>query len=256
MKHHAFAHRLPSCLASPLFGDRRRFGLEVRPQDPDWIAWQSDVCLRFYEGTQRRSLGGVVVDSGYRIMERIDLDGLRVLEIGPGHLSHQRYWRGRPQLYVLADIRAEMLTVSAELLGSEGIPYQTCLVQPGGGLPFGDGEFDVIVSFYSLEHLHPLAPYLDEMLRVLKSGGRLVGAIPAEGGLAWGTGRFFTSRRWLRRNSSIDPDKIICWEHPNFADFLLNSLDERMTRQWLSYWPFGLASIDFNLVIRFIHVRR
>jgi SAM-dependent methyltransferase len=101
-----------------------------------------------------------------------------------------------------------------------------------------------------------LAPYLDEMLRVLKSGGRLVGAIPAEGGLAWGTGRFFTSRRWLRRNSSIDPDKIICWEHPNFADFLLNSLDERMTRQWLSYWPFGLASIDFNLVIRFIHVRR
>ena len=256
MKHRALAHYLPRFLSKPLFGDREHFGLEISPDDPDWIAWQQDVCLHFYESTQKQSVGDVVSDAGYRVMGNIDLSGLRVLEIGPGHIRHLRYWVGKPACYVIADIQNEMLIKSVSILKEMGVAHQAVKVERDTALPFSDGEFDAIVSFYALEHMYPFEPYLSEMMRVLKPGGRLMGAIPAEGGMAWGLGRMLTSRRWLKRHTKIDPDKIICWEHPNFADLLLNHLDAKLTRQHLSYWPLRLPLLDLNLVLRFIYVRR
>ena len=64
-----------------------------------------------------------------------------------------------------------------------------------------------------------------------------MGAIPAEGGLGWGLGRFLTSRRWLKYHTSIDPDKIICWEHPNFAEQVLAQMDQVFPKQKRQYWP-------------------
>ena len=90
------------------------------------------------------------------------------------------------------------------------------------------------------------------MLRVLRPGGKIVGAIPAEGGLAWGLGRYLTSRRWLKNNTNINPDKIICWEHPTMADEILSCLSDEMDIQKLSYWPLRVPVIDFNLVLKFI----
>ena len=58
-----------------------------------------------------------------------------------------------------------------------------------GVLLIADNTCDVVLAFYTLEHLFPLSAYLAEMFRVLKPGGLLVGAIPC--GLMWGTGRFF-----------------------------------------------------------------
>jgi SAM-dependent methyltransferase len=116
---------------------------------------------------------------------------------------------------------------------------------------------DVVVSFYSLEHLYPLAPYLRELHRVLRPGGVLVGAIPAEGGLAWGLGRLVTSRRWLKRHTTIDPDKIICWEHPNYADAVLGALGAEFEREHLSLWPLPWLPLhDLNLIIRLVYRRR
>ena len=91
------------------------------------------------------------------------------------------------------------------------------------------------------------------MLKVLKKGGLLIGAIPSEGGLAWGLGRYLTSRRWLIRNTNINPDKIICWEHPNFAEEILDTLDGNMGKICLDYWPFKFHSLDLNLILKFIY---
>lgn len=93
----------------------------------------------------------------------------------------------------------------------------------------------MIVSFYSFEHLYPFPVYLKGLLRGLKHGGMLVGAIPCEGGLLWGAGRYATSRIWLKRHTNINPDKIICWEHPNFADTVLNALDLRLSQKHIGY---------------------
>jgi hypothetical protein len=66
-----------------------------------------------------------------------------------------------------------------------------------------------------------------------------------------------TSRRWLKKNTGIDPDKIICWEHPNYADEILAELDQGMARHRVEYWPFSwLPHLDLNLVIRFIYRKR
>lgn len=257
MSHITFGYRLPRRVAVPLFGDRERFGLTVVADDPHWIEWE-ETYLAFYYANQKRSIGKFVNDAGYTVMTRLSLDGLRVLEIGPGDLSHMRFWRGKPRQYIIADVQREMLDRSARELERHYVAHDCILLQRGADAlgVFADSEFDAIVSFYSLEHLYPLGPFVEQLVRILKPGGRLIGAIPAEGGLAWGCGRLLTSRRWLKRNTTIDPDKIICWEHPNFADVILSELDCNMHRSYLSYWPMIVPSIDLNLVLRFEYVRR
>jgi SAM-dependent methyltransferase len=244
---------LPSRLRAPLWGDRERWGLEVREDDPHWREWLAADGL-FYEQNQRAGVGTVVNDAGYRVMSAIDLEGRRVLEIGPGDIRHIPFWRGRPSEYLLADVRAEMLRKAEQKLHAAAVPHRSMLVRRGAPLPIDEASVDVVVSFYSLEHIHPLRPFVDEVCRVLRPGGVLIGAIPAEGGLSWGAGRLVTSRRWLRKHTTIDPDKIICWEHPNFGDQVISHLDARLARRHLRHWPLRwLPLLDANLIIRFVY---
>jgi SAM-dependent methyltransferase len=257
MKHFSLGHRLPEWIVKPLFGDRRRFGLIPQTDDPSWLEWER-VYLTFYEQNQKRSVGALVNDAGYRVMGHIDLQGKTVLEIGPGALSHIRFWRGRPDLYVVADVQKQMLDQSAALLRRAGVRCETQLVErgPASLRRFKGQQFDAVVSFYSLEHLTPLCVFLDGISDALADGGLLIGGIPTEGGLAWGIGRYLTSRRWLKKYTSVDPDKIICWEHPNFADAILEALDRRFKRRVLSFWPLRVPSIDLNLIARFVYGAR
>ena len=259
MRYFTIGHRLPDLLAKRLFGDRKRWGLKVQPDDPCWKEWEK-AYLDFYVANQRQSIGNSVNHAGYAIMGKVDLEGKRVLEIGPGQIAHIEYWK--PSIdkskvsYVLADIQGEMLDRSSEVLKDNEVPYETSLVERNGPLPFDTDSFDMVVSFYSLEHLHPLAPFLAEFRRILKPRGQFVGGIPAEGGLAWGMGRFLTSRRWLHRNTSIDPDKIICWEHPNFAEEILVQIDDGFEKEELEYWPLKVPSIDLNLILSFVYTNQ
>jgi SAM-dependent methyltransferase len=245
---------LPQFIFRQLFGDRKRFGLIIQQDDPCWKEWES-VHMNFYYATQKRSIGAVVNNAGYKVMSRINMSGKKVLEIGPGDINHICNWRTDPDSYTIADISENMLEKSSLKLKERGVNYSSSFLvrNETGSLPFDDEEFDIVVSFYSLEHFYPLDSYLRNILKILKPGGKLIGAIPCEGGLAWATGRFFTSRRWLENNSKVDINKIICWEHPNFSDQIINTLDSMMKREYISYWPFGVPSIDINLIIRFIY---
>jgi SAM-dependent methyltransferase len=241
---------LPHRLRVPLWGDRERWGLTVNENDPCWSTWES-TYLDFYAANQRAGVGTVVNDAGYRVMSSIDLSGKRVLEIGPGDIRHIAFWNGRPVEYLLADIQTGMLRKAESRLDEAGVAHRSILLQRGAPLPLEAASVDVVVSFYSLEHIYPLTPYLLEIDRVLRPNGFLIGAIPAEGGVAWGLGRMGTSRRWFKRNTTIDPDKIICWEHPNFADHILGELGQVFTRQAIDYWPLPwLPLLDLNLIIR------
>ncbi len=244
---------LPWAMRAQLWGDRKRWGLSIRPDDPCWTQWQQQT-VRFYEANQRQGVGTHVNDAGYRMMSGIALAGLRVLEIGPGDLRHFDFWRERPAEFLAADVDTRMLDKAVHRLQQAGVVHRALHVQRHAPLPLETASVDMIISFYSLEHLYPLRPYLDEIHRVLKPGGQLVAALPAEGGLAWGLGRWLTSRRWLKRHTSIDPDKIICWEHPNFADELLRELDRCFEREATTLWPLPwLPWFDLNLVVRFVY---
>jgi SAM-dependent methyltransferase len=244
---------LPRAVRAPLWGDRERWGLTVREDDACWKQWQQS-CMDFYVANQRGGVGMAVNRGGYRVMSQIDLSGQRVLEVGPGDICHVEFWRGRPSEYLLADIRPEMLDKAQQRLAAAGVAHRSLLMNRGQPLPLEDGSVDVVVSFYSLEHIYPLRPYLEEIRRVLRPGGTLIGAIPAEGGLAWGAGRMLTSRRWFKKHTSIDPDKIICWEHPNFADEILAELDRHFERRQARCWPLRwLPLLDINLVVKLVY---
>lgn len=256
MPYPTVGHRLPRPVASRLFGDRRRFGTVVRADDPHWREWL-EVQVAFYDEVQKRSVGKVVNDAGYRVLRTLDFSGKSVFEIGPGELGHLPQWSGLPARYVGVDVSRALLERAAGLLAERGVAAEMVLVgRETARVPFADGEFDVVVSFYSLEHLQPLSAHVSELVRILRPGGILVGAIPAEGGLAWGLGRLLTGRRWLKKHTGIDPDKIICWEHPNFAATVLRTLDGALLSRTKSYWPLGLPSIDLNLVVRFLYEKR
>lgn len=247
----AIRNWLPNALKKPLWGNRKKWGLEVNADDFCWQEWQK-TYIKFYTETQRAGVGTKINDAGYKVMSAMDLSGKRVLEVGAGDIRHLQYLKGKPREYILADIREEMTVLAKKKLAEKDISSSTVLVERNQPLPLAEESIDVIVSFYSLEHLYPLRPYLQDMYRVLKPGGILIGAIPAEGGLAWGGGRMLTSRRWFKKNTRIDPDKIICWEHPNFADHILSELDAVFQRKSVVHWPLPwMPMLDINLIIRY-----
>ncbi len=253
MKYFALGHRLPPPLAAPLFGDRRRHGLVIRPEDPCWREWER-IMPGAYEATQRRSVGAWVNGAGYRVLSWLDLSGRSVLEIGPGGLAQAGFWNGPPRHYTIADVRPEMLDLAAARLQGRGVAFTRSLLpdRTSPALPYPSGSFDLLLTFYSLEHLYPLAGHLREFRRVLRPGGLLAGAIPCEGGLGGGLGRYATSRRWFKRHTTIDPDKLICWEHPNFADGIMQDLETSLRRLRVRFWPWGIPAIDLNLVLMFL----
>lgn len=61
-----------------------------------------------------------------------------------------------------------------------------------------------------------------------------------------------TSRRWFLKNTAIDLMKIICWEHPNFADDIFREMDSLFSRKTTRYWPLKIPAIDLNLMVSFI----
>src|SRR5690349_13785003 len=189
---------LPGAVRAPLWGDRARWGLVPNVDDPCWQRWQG-IYVDFYEANQRTGVGTRINDAGYAVMREVDLAERRVLEVGPGDIRHAMFWRGRPGEMLLADVQGDMLRKGEARMSRAGVPVHTLQVERGAPLPLEDASVDVIVSFYSLEHLYPLEPYLADWQRVLRPGGCVVGAIPTEGGLAWGLGRYLTSRRWFKR---------------------------------------------------------
>jgi ubiquinone/menaquinone biosynthesis C-methylase UbiE len=258
MKKMSIRNLLPAKIAVPLWGNRKKWGLVINESDPDWLEWQTN-CLSFYNDNQRSGSGAKVNDAGYSVMKNIDVSGKTILEIGPGDIRHINFWRSGsvPSKYILADIDQDMLNKGEAKLKAAGISTSPLLMQRGQSLPLADSSIDIVVSFYALEHIYPLAGYLKEVDRLLKPDGLIVGGIPTEGGLAWGLGRYLTSRRWLKKNTQITPDKIICWEHPNYADQIIRDLDNQFERKSISYWPFNwLRLLDINLIIRFVYRKK
>lgn len=122
------------------------------------------------------------------------------------------------------------------------------------GIPVADESVDVLFAFYSLEHVVDLQDHIKEMLRVLRPGGFLVGAVPNEGGLAWGLARYLGTRKWIRNKYNINYDKIIAWEHPNYVDFVQETLNKHFSKDlWRSHpLPF-VKSFNLNLISSFVY---
>jgi SAM-dependent methyltransferase len=73
------------------------------------------------------------------------------------------------------DVSQEAVAVARQLYGNEGIEFQLI---DGKGLPFADGEFDVVISCQVVEHIVDYDIYFGEIKRVLSPEGIAIFTTP------------------------------------------------------------------------------
>lgn len=97
-----------------------------------------------------------------------------VLDFGAGEGKHLHLVRAaRPQARLVGvDVRPLHTQVDFEF-------HQVAVNAP---LPFAADTYDLVISCDVLEHVASLDQSLDEIHRVLRSGGSFIGFVPAEGG--------------------------------------------------------------------------
>ena len=110
--------------------------------------------------------------------------GMSVLELGCGTGD---MWTGKEELIgrcarlVLTDFSEGMLEQAKETLrGYAGIEYRVADIQD---IPFGDGEFDLVIANMMLYHVPDLMKGLREVRRVLKRDGAFCCATYGEHGM-------------------------------------------------------------------------
>ncbi len=117
------------------------------------------------------------------------LDGARVLDAGCGHcplsfalddvlrergeLASIHAFDRSPQMLGLAERRAKEKGIA--LYGADALDLRAARAYPDGGPhPFGDGEFDLVMSAGMLEYVPDTERAARELLRVLRPGGTLL----------------------------------------------------------------------------------
>ncbi|ASR35707.1 methyltransferase [Prauserella marina] len=103
-----------------------------------------------------------------------DVSGRRILDAGCGSGPLFAALRDRGGIVTGIDSSAGMLALARRELGEEA---DLRVADLGDPLPFGDGEFDDVVSSLVLHYLEDWGPTLAELRRVLRSGGRLIASV-------------------------------------------------------------------------------
>ena len=99
--------------------------------------------------------------------------GAAVLDLGAGTGDLSAEFRRQAAARVIGlDVSAGMLVRAEEKFGRQRIEW---LQGDARCLPFADDSFDVVASAFVMRNLPDLAGSFEEMARVLKPGGRMVG---------------------------------------------------------------------------------
>lgn len=236
------------------FGDRRKHGTKYLNEDKDWVEWNKKNDEIYVQTGRENNIHNTILNSGYKTLEKQRISG-NILEIGPGFIPHLKYWDySKVYNYTLLDSRKKNIDISSEILNKKKITNDYILGHTPETLSnVKDNSLDCILAFNTLEHLRNIESYVKEFLRILKPDGLLIGSIPTEGGLAWGTGRYFTTYQWFKKNTNIDFYKIICWEHVNFCDTIINLLNKELKIVRYKFYPLTIPIIDINLSYNFIY---
>ncbi len=126
-------------------------------------------------------------------------------------------------------------------------------------LPFADASIDVVQLLATIEHFSPteIVELMDEILRILRSGGLLIVCYPAEGSvLLRGCQRLVHSLIRSRTGFDLDTEEI--HHHASTAGEIRESLLKRPELKLLenSYYPFHLRCLNLALFINETYTRQ
>src|SRR5215213_1601071 len=142
-----------------------------------------------------------------RIARDARKSNLSTLEIGAGTLNHLRY-ESQNSAYDIVE-PAHYLFDNSPSLGLVRTIYDDIKeVQP-------DTCYDRIISIASFEHICNLPEVVAHCGLLLKRGGQLRAAIPAEGGPLWTLGWKLTTGWEFKRRHGLDYEVIMRAEHVN-----------------------------------------
>jgi len=150
----------------------------VKLNDPHLVReeYASEAGLEARRSIYADSDGPDPRDEALRVVA--ELEPVSVLEVGcgPGELS-ERMARDLGLDVIAVDLSERMV----ELARQRGVEASVADVQ---ALPFGDESFDCVVAAWMLYHVPDVALGLEEIARVLRSGGHLVAVTNSEDHLA------------------------------------------------------------------------
>ena len=201
-----------------------------------------------YDGAFYTGLVGRVMNAGHRLLEKPFGPGEyfdRVIEVGAGTGAHVDFVRHGFGEYLVTDIDQAALDVARQRTNRQGVSFE---VRDATSLGYPDDYFDRLVSVYNLEHLPSPEAVLREWARVVRPGGVLSIAVPTEGGMAWGLGRWMSTRRHFRR-MGVDYDYVVAREHVNSCSRLVAFLRHYFPERDERWYPFRLSITHPNLIL-------
>lgn len=127
----------------------------------------------FYDRYWQQKSDDEVDRTRLELVARHVTSGERVLQVdcGPGWLPQILQAQGARV------IATDISSVAVARARARGVDVRQCDID-AGPLPFADNEFDVVISDSQLEHRVDTVHALDEMVRVLRPGGRLILLLP------------------------------------------------------------------------------
>lgn len=117
-------------------------------------------------------------DGPWHFMAKIhlgDIQGKRILEIGCGRGAFSKYLVAQGADLVAADFSPSAVMETKRLLDGSPCDIRVADIQQ---IPFGDNEFDLVISLETLEHVPDCEKGLSELVRVTKPGGRVIVTTP------------------------------------------------------------------------------
>ncbi len=128
-----------------------------------------------YAGWRESDLGAITEALEDRLLFALidDVDGRRVLDVGCGEGALAVELRRRGAQVTGVDPSGSMIAAARKRAEAAGCPVALLQAQ-GQQLPFADASFDVVIAKTVLCFVGDGQPFISEMARVLRPGGRFV----------------------------------------------------------------------------------